>query len=408
MGSAKVTRQLATLQCAATTAITGGLRTSPTDTLDACTFLLPASMNINKWCHRAFVRMAMLPKDHLLHKTMKSKRAKGIKHHRTALHHLLDAYNLNLNSIEKIPVAPRNPNLIGLTPFKISIPEDRDSSIREAENAMEKVQVFTDRSAIEGKVGAAAILLREGRPTRTLHFHLGSEGKHTVHKAELVGILLGLHLISTEKKGGTTFALGSDNQVAIKAFQSNFRSPGHHLTQAALRLAHQIHNRNKKTKYALVIRWMAGHEGIEGNEIMDREAKKAAEGHTSDKELIPTYLRKPLLMNPSAIKRAYSDRIKNKWNNTWRKSKRGGKMHQIDTSTPSNKFLKAISTPNLSRRSTSLISQLRLTHIPLNSYLEQFKRADSARCPTCGADNKTIGHFLFDCPGYAHERWALA
>jgi len=83
-------------------------------------------------------------------------------------------------------------------------------------------------------------------------------------------------------------------------------------------------------------------------------------------------------------------------------------MHQIDTTTLSNKFLKAISVPNLSRRSASLISQLRLTHIPLNSYLKQFKRADSARCPACGADDESIGHFLLTCPGYAHERWALA
>ena len=105
-GSAKVTRQLAMLQRAATTVITGGLYTLPTDALDACAFLLPASMNIDKWCHRAFVRMAMLPKDHPLHKTMKSKHVKGIKHHRTALHHLLDTYNLDPNSIEKIPAAP--------------------------------------------------------------------------------------------------------------------------------------------------------------------------------------------------------------------------------------------------------------------------------------------------------------
>jgi len=230
-GSAKVTRQLTTLQRVATTAITGGLRTLPTEALDACTYLLPISMNIDKWCHRAFVRMTTLPKDHLLHKAVKRKSARGIKHHRTALHHLLDSYNLDPSSIEKIPAAPWNPNIIGVIPFKISIPEDRDSSIKEAEDATEEVQVFADGSAMEGKVGAAAILLREGRPTRALHFHLGSEGKHTVHKAELVGILLGLQLISMEKKGGTTFALGSDNQAAIKAFHSNLQSPGHRLAR---------------------------------------------------------------------------------------------------------------------------------------------------------------------------------
>jgi len=72
-------------------------------------------------------------------------------------------------------------------------------------------------------------------------------------------------------------------------------------------------------------------------------------------------------------------------------------MHQIDASTPSNNFLKAISTPNLLHSSASLISQLRLTHILLNSYLKWFKRADSARCPACGADNKSIEHFLRLC-----------
>lgn len=173
-------------------------------------------------------------------------------------------------------------------------------------------------------------------------------------------------------------------------------------------LANQIQNHNKTTNYTLMIRWTARHEDIEGNEIIDREAKRAAEGLASIKELLPAYLRKPLLMNPSAVKRAYSDQLKSSWGDTWRKSIRGSKMHQIDTSTLSNKFLKAISMANLSHRSTSLISQLRLTHIPFNGYLKQFKRADSARCPMCGADNESIGHFLLTCPGYAHERWALA
>ena len=83
-------------------------------------------------------------------------------------------------------------------------------------------------------------------------------------------------------------------------------------------------------------------------------------------------------------------------------------MHQIDSTTPSNKFLKAISLTNIMRSTASLISQLRLTNIPLNSYLKRFKRADNTRCPACGADEKTIVHFLLLCPVYAHERWALA
>ena len=145
-----------------------------------------------------------------------------------------------------------------------------------------------------------------------LHYYLSSEDKHTVHEAELVGIMLGLHLISMERKNGTTFALGSDNQATIKVFQSNLRSPGHHLAREALCITQQIHQRKKKTKYALTIRWTAGHEGIEGNEAVDWEAKKAAEGTTSDLTLLLSYLRKPLLTNPSAVKRAHSDRLKYK------------------------------------------------------------------------------------------------
>ena len=309
IGSAKVTRQLSTLQQAAAMAITGGLCTSPMDALDACTFLLPSLLNIDKRCHRALTRMAMLPKDHLLHSTVNRRNTRKVKHHRTAIHHLLDRYwdGIEPNKIKKIPATSHNPICMHTNPFTISIAKDRENLIREATNVKEEVQIFTDRSAIEGKVGAAAILIRTDRPTHTLHLHLGSEDKHTVHKAELVGILLGLHLISTERKIGTTIALGSDNQATIKAFQLNLRSPGHHLAREALRLAHQIQQKKRKSKYALTIRWTAGHEGIEGNETVDREAKIAAEGLMSDPTHLPKYLRKPLLTNPSAVKKAHND-----------------------------------------------------------------------------------------------------
>ena len=63
----------------------------------------------------------------------------------------------------------------------------------------ETVQIFTGGSSHSGKVGAAAVITRAGKPNRTLHYHLEPEGEHTVHEAELTGIPLAIQLIKTEK-----------------------------------------------------------------------------------------------------------------------------------------------------------------------------------------------------------------
>jgi ribonuclease HI len=407
-GTSKVTKQITTIQRAGALAITGGLRTSPTDALNACAHLLPAPLLINKICYRALTRLSTLPEDHPLHKVVRSKLTHRTRRHRGPLQNLTQLANFNIKNVEKIPTTARDPSKTGRLPFKISVAADKESSIKEMENASEEIQVFTDGSAQEGRVGAAAILTRKNRPDRILHFHLGPETEHTVHEAELVGILLGAHLISTERKGSTTCAIGVDNQAAISAFDSDLRKPGHHLAREIMRITNRTRKKRRKGKYTLTIRWTAGHVGIEGNEKADAEAKKAAEGLSSDTKTIPPYLRKPLLINPAAIRKAHNDKMKSEWKTDWRQTERGQKVLKIDKTTPSKNFLKTISNAKLSREAASKLSQLRLTHIPLNSYLYRFKRTDSARCPACGADKEDIDHFLLRCPKYAHERWALA
>ena len=106
---------------------------------------------------------------------------------------------MDTKRIEKIPMIGQNPSKLGELPFCIKIPVDKEALAREAENASEEIQVFTDGSAQGGKVGAAAILIRKNRPNRMLHFHLGPEAEHTVHKVELVGLMLAMHLIGTER-----------------------------------------------------------------------------------------------------------------------------------------------------------------------------------------------------------------
>jgi len=259
IGSAKVTRQIASTQRAGALAITGGLRSSPTDALNASAFLLPTPSTISKACHRAYIRMATLPKEHPLYKQMNSKRTSTTKRHRGPIHNLARTFNLDVKKVEKIPTAVRNPSKIGKCPFQISIPADKEDSIREAANVSEEIQVFADGSAHGGKVGAAAILRRENHPDRVLHFYLGRESEHTVHEAELVGILLAMHLIHTEKRNNATCMIAVDNQAALKAFDSELRKPGHHLAREALRIANQLQKHKNKRKYKLTLRWTAGH-----------------------------------------------------------------------------------------------------------------------------------------------------
>ena len=113
---------------------------------------------------------------------------------------------------------------------------------------------------------------------------------------------------------------------------------------------------------------MAGHKGIEGNELVDGEAKEAAKGRISDTEHPPRHLRKPLLTNPLAVKKVHNKGHKKEWHKDWRNLEQGKVTTRVDVTIPSSKFLKSISNPKLSRTAASTIAQFRLMHIPLNGY----------------------------------------
>ena len=173
----------------------------------------------------------------------------------------MSTYGIQPKEIECIRPAPRNPALTHKRPFTISIPASKDASVLEDEQAREKVRIYTDGSAQDSKVGAAAILLRDGEPPRMLHYHLGKSTQHTVHEAELTGILLGLQLIKTDRKGRTSYAIGVDNQAALSALNVVKIAPGQHITDAILETASQIKKSRNSSSYSLRFRWTAGHVG---------------------------------------------------------------------------------------------------------------------------------------------------
>jgi hypothetical protein len=95
-------------------------------------------------------------------------------------------------------------------------------------------------------VGIEAILTRLNKPTCTLYYHLGTDDEHMVYKVELKGILLGIHLIKTEKRYNTICLIRINNQAAIKAFHLEYRNPGQHLAYEILKTANKISKKEKR------------------------------------------------------------------------------------------------------------------------------------------------------------------
>ena len=229
----RFTTRLATIQRAGTLAIVGGLRTSPTDTLCAHTDILPAHLELDKACHKAAVRMATLPHLHPVTKLYQRASKHNVKQHKSPIHNLAAAFEAAHEDYEMVLVAGQNPATLGKQLFRTDIPGNKDEAKSKDKKAPEHIRIYSDGSMQDGSVGVAAVLTKNGKVTKALHYHLGPASKHTVFEAELVGILMGLHLIDKTARGNTTFALGVDNQAAIKSLSSKFNQPGHYLAVEA-------------------------------------------------------------------------------------------------------------------------------------------------------------------------------
>ena len=407
-GSVNFIKKLTTTQRAGALAITGGFRTTPTDSLDAHAALLPMELRVAKACSNAITRMATLTPEHPIHALVKKSSKGRIKRHRSPLHILTSIFQIDPNKFEKIPPVRTHPKNIGSHDIHIDIPINKDASKQADANAIERIKVYSDGSAHGGKVGAAAVLKRVGSPDRVLMLHLGTTEQHTVYEAELVGMILGLHLIKTEPRNKVKCALSVDNQAALSAIGSKMNKSGQHLAANLLKLAKQLKKRGGNGRFGLTFRWSAGHVGIEGNEDADKAAKRAAEGISSDSKDLPHHLRKTLSYSLSATRQSQNEKLKHRWMAMWSKSPRYHRISYPDLLTPySQKFLKYISSEGVSRVAASRVFQLRVGHAPLNQYLHRFKKMTSSQCPACGHPAETVEHFLLKCPKYTHERWPL-
>lgn len=407
-GSVRALKELAKVQRIAALAITGALRTTPNDLLDAHAGLLPLELMLEKTCHRNITRLCTLPKSHPVLCIAKRCIAPIDQKHLTNLHLLIRRFNLDPKDIETIN--PPKYTSADPLPVTVIIDNSRKDSIRNEEQEKARYKIYSDGSGQNGQAGAAAVLMEWDNPTpsKILRYHLGPLSRHTTYEAEAVGAILATHLmksIPATKDGENRIVHYADNQSIIKALRARKGKTGQYLIENYRKHTQSI---TQDGKCEITLRWISAHSGVPGNEAVDEAAKQAAEGDSSDKDLLPRFLRRSLPASKAAIKQAKTEEIKRSWSANWSKSPRYERMKKIDPSHPYRKFRQR--RDNLSRAQGSILTQIRCGHIPLNTYLKKIGKRANDYCNWCRKNLRirtpeTVNHFILDCQ---EHKWARA
>lgn len=275
---------------------------------------------------------------------------------------------------------------------------------REMVNELERSRfcVYSDGSGYEGGIGAAAQATTATRGQVTRHHYLGATDRHTVFERELVGAILALDIIRSQPRL-TKACILIDSQAAIKAIDQPNTASGRYLDQAfhsqLLSLA------KSRWQLQVTVAWVPGHQGIQGNEDVDAEAKQAAEGRSTPTFKPIKILHHPLPASKAAVVAAKREQFNRLWRQQWQKSPKCRFVKKIDNAHPPSKAIHKIF-EDLSRAECSVLAQLRTAHIGLNHHLHRMGTTTTADCPHCAVP-ETVSHYLLSCRRFAAQRSIL-
>ncbi|KAJ6452972.1 hypothetical protein C8R45DRAFT_1056963 [Mycena sanguinolenta] len=157
--------KLRTIQRRAALAITGALSSTPMDVLDAYANLLPVRFLIERVRYRAALRLATLPATHPLHRNVADAARKPIKNHRTPLQDMAAEFGIKPAAMEKVSAVRFAAEWeSGLA---VSMRSSKEEAMEEEKKDRARWKVYTTGAGIDGIIGAAAVLYRDGKEVRS-------------------------------------------------------------------------------------------------------------------------------------------------------------------------------------------------------------------------------------------------
>ncbi|KAG5640107.1 hypothetical protein DXG03_001189 [Asterophora parasitica] len=120
--------------------------------------------------------------------------------------------------------------------------KDRALTAAEQHHQIAPISVYCDSSGFEGGIGTATVLYVGGTEKSSLKYHLGTDAHHTVYEAKIVGLTMGLHLLtSLTRRLDAQTVIGSNSQATIWALNNERLHPAYYLLDHAHSAAKKLH-----------------------------------------------------------------------------------------------------------------------------------------------------------------------
>ncbi|KAF9033858.1 hypothetical protein BJ165DRAFT_1410220 [Panaeolus papilionaceus] len=265
-------RRLESMVGRAAVMVAGGMSTSPRDVAMVHAGMQRITHAIQNANFKAGLRLTTLPASNPLQKVAASAANRYVKRFPTLLHHIMNTFDLNTSDIETIHPMMR----AQWDPVKVQceVGERREEAVEE-EKRRERGdgwRVYTDSSAIRGRVGDAAVIYKGREEVEVRRRYLGKIRRHTVYQAEVIGVDLALEALVHRRCTGN-ITIGLDNHAVLAAIRHRWIRSAQHIWKNIQRNIKKLLTMSRGTRITFV--WTPGHEGIEGNERADKCAKEA-------------------------------------------------------------------------------------------------------------------------------------